>query len=944
MEEEPNAAVELPDFDQDGPALFDAAPTSSGRGATIPTGRSAGAPADDGDAPGVAQVEPIRLASADLNDADDAPLALYRRYRPEVFAEVIGQDHVTEPLQRALTNNRVNHAYLFSGPRGCGKTSSARILARSLNCEQGPTATPCGQCQSCRELGRGGGGSLDVIEIDAASHGGVDDARDLRERAFFAPVAARYKIYIVDEAHMVSQQGFNALLKLVEEPPPHVKFIFATTEPDKVIGTIRSRTHHYPFRLIPPKTMATYLGQICQQERVEVDPAAIQLVVRAGAGSVRDSLSVLDQLLGGAGRDGVKYAQAAALLGYTPDSLLDEIIDAFAAGSAQGVFAGVDRVIESGQDPRRFSEDLLQRFRDLMIVAAVPDALTSGLLDVAEDQADRFRRQAEQLQVSGLTRAAEILAAGLVAMRGTTAPRLNLELVCSRILLPGSQAGERGLAARLERLEKQVADQAVVRPAVVVPAVATAGPAPAAGRAPGELPVDGSLPTQLGGPVGLVESPKPSGSAESAGGLPAEDTAGSTADTAVRAGRPADDTAVPAGASSVGDTVVPVARTASPQVSETTDRVVPSRPSQAHAGQRPERTAEAPLAPERATEAGQAPEPTTEAIQAIWQRVLQRVSRQTRYIWMILNQYASVTELVGPILWLTFSDPAARDNFAHRDGEAAVAAALKTEMGVDLVVRARLESEPIPSGGRTAILSLARPVEPTPPARRPPAPAGSPNPPGGSAEPARSDQPVVANAAVGPSQSAPATRPDDPDQPVGWVQANELGQPVVPAESVSPAAPAKPIAPVVPPDPADPAALPDPTPRPGAHSSDTRADGTALPAEESAVEDQPEPVAPDPDEPPPARSKRPTARTKAAAEASPTPADPAAKGNAPVHRLGPTNRKAAPDEDDEPDIESDAIIDSDQSEAETIIDDVLGATFVKEEATRTARRPRQSRT
>ena len=330
-----------------------------------------------------------------------APLALYRRYRPDTFADVIGQDHVTEPLQRALTNNRVNHAYLFSGPRGCGKTTSARILARCLNCERGPIAVPCGQCQSCRDLARGGPGSIDVIEIDAASHGGVDDARDLRERAFFAPVASRYKIYIVDEAHMVTTAGFNALLKLVEEPPPHVKFIFATTEPDKVIGTIRSRTHHYPFRLVPPRLLTDYLGKLCAAEGISVEAAVLPLVVRAGAGSVRDSLSVLDQLLGGADEHGVAYRQATALLGYTPDSLLDEFVDAFAAGDAGGVFSCVDKVIEVGQDPRRFAEDLLRRLRDLVVVAAVPDALTSGLVEAAPDQAERLSSQAASLGTGG---------------------------------------------------------------------------------------------------------------------------------------------------------------------------------------------------------------------------------------------------------------------------------------------------------------------------------------------------------------------------------------------------------------------------------------------------------------------------------------------------------------------------------------------------------------
>jgi DNA polymerase-3 subunit gamma/tau len=385
-----------------------------------------------------------------------APLALYRRYRPDTFAEVIGQEHVTEPLQRALTNNRVNHAYLFSGPRGCGKTTSARILARALNCERGPRAVPCGECQSCRDLARNGPGSIDVIEIDAASHGGVDDARDLRERAFFAPVSSRFKIYIVDESHMVTTAGFNALLKLVEEPPPHVKFVFATTEPDKVISTIRSRTHHYPFRLVPPRLLTEYLGKLCDAEGIAVEPAVLPLVVRAGGGSVRDSLSVLDQLLGAADESGVSYRQAAALLGYTPDSLLDEFVDAFAAGDAGGVFACVDKVIEVGQDPRRFAEDLLRRFRDLVIVAAVPDALTSGLVDVAADQAERLTTQGASLGAGELTRAAEVIATGLTDMRGTTAPRLHLELMCARVLLPGADVDDRGLHARLDRLERRI--------------------------------------------------------------------------------------------------------------------------------------------------------------------------------------------------------------------------------------------------------------------------------------------------------------------------------------------------------------------------------------------------------------------------------------------------------------------------------------------------------
>jgi DNA polymerase-3 subunit gamma/tau len=417
-------------------------------------------------------------------------LALYRRYRPETFAEVIGQDHVTEPLRAALANNRVNHAYLFSGPRGCGKTTSARILARALNCEQAPVADPCGECRSCRDLARGGPGSVDVIEIDAASHGGVDDARDLRERAFFAPVSSRYKVYIIDEAHMVSTQGFNALLKLVEEPPEHLRFIFATTEPEKVIPTIRSRTHHYPFRLIPPRTLSDYLAELCEKEGVRIDPAALPLVVRAGAGSARDSLSVLDQLLGGAGPEGVTYELATNLLGYTPDNLLDEVVDAFAAVDGSGVFRVVDKVIETGQDPRRFTEDVLRRLRDLVIVAAVPDAQATGLLDVPEDQAERLVAQAARFGKAELVRAADIVAAGLTEMRGATTPRLLLELVCARVLLPAVDHGELGLGARLDRLERRVAVSGGEddRPISSRPATPPRAAAPAPEAAPAPAP------------------------------------------------------------------------------------------------------------------------------------------------------------------------------------------------------------------------------------------------------------------------------------------------------------------------------------------------------------------------------------------------------------------------------------------------------------------------
>ncbi|MGL5810002.1 MAG: DNA polymerase III subunit gamma and tau [Nocardioides sp.] len=644
----------------------------------------------------------------------DSPLALYRRYRPETFAEVIGQDHVTAPLRAALANNRVNHAYLFSGPRGCGKTTSARILARALNCEKAPIADPCGECRSCRDLARGGSGSIDVIEIDAASHGGVDDARDLREKAFFAPVASTYKVYIIDEAHMVSTQGFNALLKLVEEPPPHLRFIFATTEPDKVLPTIRSRTHHYPFRLIPPRLLSSYLTELCQKENVAIEPAALPLVVRAGGGSARDTLSVLDQLLGGAGADGVTHALAAGLLGYTPDSLLDDVVDAFAAGDGGGVFGVVDKVIETGQDPRRFAEDLLRRLRDLVIIAAVPDAPATGLIDVSEGQAERMTAQAARFGAADLNRAAELLATGLTDMRGATAPRLLLELICARVLLPGADHSHAGVQARLDRLERRAG-------------VAASSPRPA-DEAPAEAIVE-----ERGAPV-EERRPEPAPKSQrSESGAGAGSTTGD--------GAPGAPVVEPRAAGAT----TPTAAAETAETAEIAEPATLSKPTgAAEPAQKPQTAGALSLAD----------------VRRLWPDIVEATKSRRRVTWIHLTQHAQVVAVDGTVLTLGFANPGAKDSFVAGGSDEIVRQAAIEVIGSDWKIEAIVD--PGASGGQAPPSDPAGTPRPTTAARSAqPEPASAPPAPESATE-VRPAGPTTWSAPSGPDADAVADR-DDPD-------------------------------------------------------------------------------------------------------------------------------------------------------------------------------------
>ncbi|MFK3671798.1 DNA polymerase III subunit gamma and tau [Leifsonia aquatica] len=834
--------------------------------------------------------------------------ALYRRYRPDTFADMIGQSQVTEPLMTALRTNRVNHAYLFSGPRGCGKTTSARILARCLNCAEGPTDTPCGKCASCVELSRDGSGSLDVVEIDAASHNGVDDARDIRERAIFAPARDRYKIFILDEAHMVTPQGFNALLKIVEEPPEHVKFIFATTEPEKVIGTIRSRTHHYPFRLVPPAQMLEYVQSLCDSEGMTVAPGVLPLVVRAGGGSPRDTLSLLDQLMAGSEGEAIEYERAVALLGYTHAALLDEVIDAIAARDAAGAFAAVDRVIQTGQDPRRFVEDLLERLRDLIVVAATSvDGAAAVLRGVPQDELDRMGMQAMKFGAAELSRAADIVNAALTEMTGATSPRLHLELLLARVLVPSSDASERGALARVERLERRVgvsdgdggvaaaasraaAPEAPVRPAApaAAPVRASAAPQPVAASAPVSSPSSEAVPAE----------PAPTAPAESA---PAVSTpaVSAPAETAPAGEKPAAEKAAPAA----------------------------------------EKAAAAPAAPAPAAAPAPVGPVTTQQVKDSWTQILDAVQRAKRSAWMVVFT-AQVRALDGDVLTLSF--PSDNDVQSFRQSQAPgtpgvseyLRQAIVDILGIRVKFIARADGGP-GGGQRPGAGAPTAPVADTWPGDANGAGASGQSAPAASAS---ASAPAPANAAPAvaapPTERAAAAPAPEASAPTGpvtdWAIASIPGAGAAPA----PAA----VATVE--RPAPPAAAPAPT-RPAATPATPKGPAPTAPAaDEPPFDDVPpdetEPPfePPTPDEPAgdwsaaPASAgaaaaptaSAPSARTATASASAPTAAAvPASAAPAPAAQRSAAATGARTPTFQEP-----------QRYGEAVVRELLGATFIEE--------------
>jgi len=624
--------------------------------------------------------------------------ALYRRYRPETFAEMIGQSQVTDPLMTALRGDRVGHAYLFSGPRGCGKTTSARILARCLNCAEGPTDTPCGVCPSCVELSRNGGGSLDVVEIDAASHNGVDDARDLRERATFAPSRDRYKIFILDEAHMVTPQGFNALLKLVEEPPAHVKFIFATTEPEKVLGTIRSRTHHYPFRLVPPAAMIEYVEKLCVEEGVQVEPGVLGLVVRAGGGSPRDTLSLLDQLIAGSDGGNVTYERAVALLGYTHAALLDEIVEALAAGDAAAAFPAVDRVVQTGQDPRRFVDDLLERLRDLIVIAAVGDGASAVLRGLPADEMQRMVAQAASFGAARLSRTADLVSQALDDMTGATSPRLHLELLVARVLA-GAPADAAGQAAAVQSTAPRAVAPAASAPAGAGAASVGSAAGPAAGSAPSSSAA--SSPAQTG-------SARAHSDAAASGAAPSAPAAATSASGSAAATPDSDEPDSSTAADAASDGAAATAGTTGTAESEPSDGAAPTSP----ASESESMTSDP--EPEPSTPAGPV---TFDRISAAWSAVLDRLASASRSSWLVATGTQPLAyDPDSGVLTLGFASAADVPKFKGTKPGQGPSDHLRTAIEQELGITVKYLPAPLPpSGGGSA----PRPAPPAPAPQQP---------------------------------------------------------------------------------------------------------------------------------------------------------------------------------------------------------------------------------
>ncbi|MCJ1710335.1 DNA polymerase III subunit gamma and tau [Clavibacter michiganensis subsp. phaseoli] len=809
--------------------------------------------------------------------------ALYRRYRPENFAELIGQTQVTDPLRTALRTNRVNHAYLFSGPRGCGKTTSARILARCLNCAEGPTDTPCGVCPSCVELSRDGSGSLDVVEIDAASHNGVDDARDIRERAVFAPARDRYKIFILDEAHMVTPQGFNALLKIVEEPPEHVKFIFATTEPDKVIGTIRSRTHHYPFRLVPPAQMLDYVEHLSREESVQVAPGVLPLVVRAGGGSVRDTLSLLDQLIAGSEDESVEYERAVALLGYTHAALLDEVIDAVARHDAAGAFAGVDRVIQTGQDPRRFVEDLLERLRDLIIVGATSiEGAAAVLRGTPEDELERMRAQAVAFGAVELSRAADVVNAALTEMTGATSPRLHLELLVARVLVPASDDTHRGALARVERLERRVgvadaaADPVPVASAPARPAVASA-PAAAPVSAPAAAPVAAPAPTPVDAPAPAADpAPVPSAPEAPADSAPAPEPAASVPPTA--------SSATPAPAAPVG----PV---------------------------------------------------TFEQLRDAWPSVVEAVEKAKRSAWLVAVT-ATPRALADDVLTLAFVSANDAEKFKERGAPGqGVSDILRTAILDVLGIRVKFIARVEPHGGTAAPTGSAAPTgggsaSPAPDASRPAgstASSGGTRPQGGSAAP--SPAPAASTPPAASSTPPAKTAPRAKTTPAGGGWATVAIPTSDPGASEAPAV----RAPASRPESAAPASGSPAAPAAPAPATSPRAAAPSLPARGSAV--VPDAHVPDFEEPEPDEFG-PAEPGWATGGASPDSAPPVARSvpaqQAPAAASGSTSRPASAPAPAPAPVPPSA---APQRYGESVVREILQASFIEEKPVERKARP-----